>query len=256
MDETTARGDSQSRLSVYERAQLEAFIQTAGLNETDAETLRSLTRLLVGGALVGWEELQAHLNNWEREIDQARLQSAVGLQNPESPGAAFRYTMIGLLFEVQDRLVERSKSALDLAQQTTAAFWNPLLRRLDQSRALQPARNRFDRLVHRGESVTRRWTWRGQIEEDRSRRLVRTAAGESFNTSMDLLGQAPALEELIRRQSAGLTQTAVDEVRARTVGGDLIAEHFVRALFRRTPRQQLPITESALAPTEDRSTTS
>jgi hypothetical protein len=56
---------------------------------------------------------------------------------------------------------------------------------------------------------------------------------------MDQLGSAPALEDLIRKQSAGLGQTAIDEVRASTVSGDQLAEQVVRSIFRRKPREEL-----------------
>ena len=56
---------------------------------------------------------------------------------------------------------------------------------------------------------------------------------------MDQLGSAPALEDLVRKQSAGLGQTAVEEVRASTVSGDQLAEHIVRSIFRRKPREEL-----------------
>jgi hypothetical protein len=147
--------------------------------------------------------------------------------------------MIGLLFEGQDRLVRRSKKALDLAWQVTEAFWSPFLNRAGNSRQLDPARDRYDKLVRRGETVARRWVDRGQDEEDRSRQLARTAAQQSFDTSMDLLSEAPALEKLIRDQSVGLTQTALDEARARTVSGDMVAENFARSILRRVPRRQL-----------------
>ena len=56
---------------------------------------------------------------------------------------------------------------------------------------------------------------------------------------MELLSEAPALEKLIRDQSVGLTQTALDEARARTVGGDMFAENIARSILRRVPRREL-----------------
>ena len=125
------------------------------------------------------------------------------------------------------------------AGQVANVFWSPVVSSASVARQLHPARSLFSGLVSRGEDITRRWVERGQAEEDRSRRLAQTAVQNSFDSVMDQLGQAPALEELIRRQSAGLTQSVMDEGRARTVSGDLIAEHFVRSLFRRQPRGEL-----------------
>jgi hypothetical protein len=57
---------------------------------------------------------------------------------------------------------------------------------------------------------------------------------------MEELGKAPALQNLVRKQSAGLTQDVLDEVRERTVSGDYMAEHVARSLLRRVPRRYLP----------------
>ena len=225
---------------VPDEAELENLIENMNMEDADAESLRSITRLLVGGALVGWDELLSHLRDWEADITTARAQDAhVVNAPPQDPGVTLRYAMIGLLFESQDRLVRRSKRALDLVWQVTGSFWSPLLNRAGAARQLDPARERYDELVRRGEAVARRWVDRGQDEEDRSRQLARTAAQQSFDSSMDMLGQAPALEQLVRDQSIGLTQTALDEARARTVSGDMFAENIARSILRRVPRRDL-----------------
>ncbi len=225
---------------VPDDAQLEEFIENMDLAPDDVESLRSITRLLVGGALVGWDELFAHLRAWEDEITASRSQGADVINAPpKDPAAALRYAMIGLLFDSQDRLVKRSKQALNLFWRATESFWSPVINRAGATRQLDPARSRYYELVRRGETLTGRWVDRGQNEEARSRQLARTAAQRSFDTSMDKLGQAPALEQLIRDQSVGLTQTALDEARARTVGGDMAIENLARSIIRRVPRRQL-----------------
>jgi hypothetical protein len=114
----------------------------------------------------------------------------------------------------------------------------PVLERMESEPRLRPIQSRYEALARRGESVTRRWVDRGRHEEKRSRRLVRLAVQRSFDTSMDQLGNAPALEDLIRKQSTGLGQTAIDEVRASTVTGDQLAERVARSIFRRKPREE------------------
>ena len=239
-DENNITNEGPLPMPPPEEAQLETFIDNMDMEEADAASLRSITRLLVGGALVGWDELFSHLRAWEEEITATRAQeSDVINAPPQDPATTLRFAMIGLLFESQERMVKRSKKALDLVWQVTESFWSPLLNRAADSRQLEPARDRYEILVRRGEAVARRWVDRGQDEEARSRQLALTAVQESFDTSMEELGQAPALEQLIRRQSAGLTQTAMDEARARTVSGDLIAEQFARSILRRVPRRDL-----------------
>ena len=223
-----------------EEEQPEAFVDNLEMEQADSESLRAITRLLVGGALEDWDEFFSHLKTWEEEITTARSQQGRVIDLGQTdPATDLRYAMIGLLFEGQDRVLRRSKKALGLAWQVTESFWAPLLNRAGTARGLDPARDRYERLVQRGQEVTNRWVDRGWQEESHSRELARTAAEQSFDFSMDMLGQAPALEQLIRDQSVGLTQTAVDEARSRTVSGDLIAEQYARRILRRTPRQDL-----------------
>jgi hypothetical protein len=151
-----------------------------------------------------------------------------------------RYAAIGLAFNIQDRWLRRSQAALNVASQTTNSFMAPIARRLDENRRLRPARSRFNRLVERGEAVASQWVDRGRLEEAHSRKLVRHAVQEGFESTMDQLGQAPALQNLVRQQSAGLTQDVVDEVRSRTVSADILTENLARSILRRTPRSQLP----------------
>ncbi len=249
MDQVAVNNEKKA-MDAQEEAQLEAIIQNLDMNDQDAETLRSLTRLLVGGALVGWDELLAHLKAWEAEAEARRSDrvlpsAATSPVTSKAPAAILRYAMIGLLFESQDRWARRSESALKLVGRTTDALFSPLVRNLERDRRWLPARRRFQNLVARGESIARQWVERGRLEEAQSRMLARTAAQEGFNTSMDLLGQAPALQDLVRKQSAGLTQDVVDEVRARTVTADILTEHLARSVLRRKPRRELPAPPTA-----------
>ena len=228
-----------------EEAQLEEVIQNLNMVEEDAESLRSLTRLLIGGTLVGWDELLAHLKSWEAQVAterQRRELTRTIASEPEPVPAmeSMRYTLIGLFFEAQDRWLRRGRKVMNIADRTTEAFLSPLVDKLDNDPRLRPARSRFETLVNRGETTASRWVERGRIEEERSRKLVRVAVQEGFNSSMDQLGQAPALQDLVRKQSVGLTQEVVDEVRARTVTADMLAETVARSVLRRAPRSELP----------------
>jgi len=236
-------GDSDN--SPMQESQPSPAGQDQDSSRQEGSTLRSLTRLLVGGVLVGWDQLNISLNEWEASV-QAKPSNSAAPSDPESmPGASpvrnitIRNSLIGLLFEAQDRSLRRGKQLLNLAGQTGTAFLSPVERQLDQNPRLTPIRSRFDKLVARGETAAERWLKRGRLEEDRSRRLAMTAGGEGFNTFMDRLGEAPALQDLVRKQSAGLTQDAVDVVRTRTVSGDMLAESVARSLLRRKPRREL-----------------
>jgi hypothetical protein len=225
--------------------QLEEIIRQWHLDDEDAATLRSISRLLVGGALVGYDELLAHLRSWEDDTRRTIVQRESALPGSQSagseaPSTVLRYAALGLFFEAQDRWIRRGRAAADLFGRTTDALLSPAFKRMDETPRLRRTRGRFEKLVRRGEAVTGRWVQRGRIEETYGRRLARTAGQEGFDSSMDQLGQAPALQDLVRKQSAGLTQDVLDEVRERTVTGDYAAEHVARSLLRRVPRRYLP----------------
>jgi hypothetical protein len=235
---------------IVEQARPEQIGRHLEMDNGEFKPLRSLTRLLIGGALEGWDELQDYIRSWEASVSQQQV-SALPIVGTEFPySVTIRYAAIGLAFNIQDRWVRRSKAALYIAGQTTNAFLAPVTKRLDENPRLQPARNRFDKLVERGESIASQWVDRGRLEESHSRKLVRHAAQEGFDSTMDQLGQAPALQNLIRKQSAGLTQDVVDEVRSRTVSADIITESLARSILRRTPRRNLPPPERISAEEE------
>lgn len=222
--------------------------------------LPSLTRLVVGGALVGWDELVKRIEMWDEEtrstidsqtepreviIIDDETESTERMAAPEPSARLVRFALVGMLFETQSRFIERTATAVRNADRSSKRALTPVSRWTSRSRLAKAAQERFDGLVTRGETVTRRWIERGRIEDDYSRRLVRTAAQDSFSDSMEQLGQAPALQSLVRKQSAGLTQDALDEVRVRTVSGDLVLEGFMRSILRRKPRRTLPAPPTA-----------
>jgi hypothetical protein len=239
--------------------ELEQILQQMALSEADTDILRSLTRILVGGALLSWDELLAHLRLWEIRMQYIRARQQMAragtpdlrrLATPPSSQAdstaeTMRYALIGLLFESQNRFRKRTAEALGLADKTTGAFWKPLRDWMERSRLARPARSRLDSLIERGEMVVDQWVQEGREEEEHSRQLATVAAQETFSTSMDQLGRAPALQDLVRQQSAGLTKDVLDEVRERTVSADTVVEHVARSLLRRAPRTSLPAPSTA-----------
>lgn len=231
--------------------------------------LRSFTRLLVGGTLVAWDELTTQLRSWEEEtqsfqaselegegiiayrpaqpVTEAQSVSPPAVPGgPDSSNAETADVLLGLLFESQSRLLRGSRAAYRLADKATGRVVTPVLRRMGNSRLLRPGQRRLNALTSRGEDVVERWAERGRAEEAYSRLLFLTAVEETFGSSMDQLAEAPQLQNLVRKQSAGLSQEMMDEVRERTVSGDLLVEQVARSLLRRAPRRTLPPPPTAL----------
>ena len=249
MQETT---DNNRPPSPSEEERLENIIQVLELDDQNANKFRTVLRLLVGGALIGWDELLTHLEQWEVEVRRASgpretdrgtvvfVEPGSRAVPPLTDAQEIRYFLLGLLFETESRLYKRGSAIRNVAGRTTNALLSPWMRRMERSERLQPVRRRFDDLVRRGERVADHWIQRGRMEESHSRRLVLTATQDTFDASMEQLGQAPELQNLVKAQSAGLTREVLDEVRARTVSGDALAESFVRRALRRVPRRELP----------------
>ncbi len=76
------------------------------------DTAAALLRLLVGGALVGMDELRIHLERWQ-EAAQAPAQTVhqttrtaqtILTPPPRTTSDALRYTLVGMLFETETRM--------------------------------------------------------------------------------------------------------------------------------------------------------
>jgi hypothetical protein len=113
------------------------------------------------------------------------------------------------------------------------------------SRALSPARGPFESLVERGQAQVNHWRDLGRAEEARGRALVQDAAEQFIDTSVNTVSSDPRtqkiVQEIIQQQSLGMVDEAIEEVRERTVTGDMLLERPVRSLLRRRPRESLPV---------------
>ena len=70
------------------------------------DTAAALLRLLVGGALVGMDELRVRLERWQ-EATQASAQTVhqtMRTMPPRTTSDALRYTLVGMLFETETRM--------------------------------------------------------------------------------------------------------------------------------------------------------
>lgn len=221
-------------------------------------SLRSITRLMIGSVGLGIDEFQRHLSSWDEEYQYSKLQNDSNNYNPSSiekkelvtvipyeeiesdqPSNDFRFTIIGLLFETQDKLHSRLQTvsrAGRLINDVTA----PIVRPFTRSWLIPPLRRRYNALVERGEDEFNRWTSLGRSEYIRSRAMAQTAVESTYQETIDTLANDPEIQELIQTQGIGLAGEVVDELRERSVSADNFLDGFVRALLRRTPRAELP----------------
>jgi hypothetical protein len=214
------------------------------------DALRSTTRLVVGLALIGGDELLKRLQMLERDFDAlsrdpeelaARIRtSPTGQHIPDD----IRHALIGLAFELQDQVRVQTPRLLAAADQILSEVTRPaqsvlnhipIIGSLSKSLGLQ-----YGAMQKRGEDRLKRWIAIGQREEARSRVLADRTFTRIVDDVIDYLADKPEVQNLIAGQTTGLAGEVLDEVRERTVSGDSFLEGIVRSVLRKTPRAELP----------------
>ena len=219
----------------------------------------SLTRLLIGGLLLGLDELNASLENRTAGISYPKseydnISSSKSINEEEignSINSSFskpdeydnrnilRFALIGLAFDFQERL----RSGMKTVDRTTRSISNaaaPIIDPISHSRLTEPFRRRYEELVLRGQREVNRWVDSGQTEDTRSRQFAQTTLEKSFDKSIDYLTTNEEIKELIETQSVSLASEVVEEIRERAVSADMLLERIIRIFLRLTPRAKLP----------------
>jgi hypothetical protein len=216
--------------------------------------VRSLTRLVVGGAILGIEELMDRLETWEREIDQQPVETiadetvlyetgdnttsvvTTGTRHADD-SRDIRHILVGFIFDSQSRMERRLAELNRFERRASRKVLSPF-QSLGDNRFGSYITNRFDQLVRRGESELTRLAEIGKIEEHHSRKLALTATTETVDSTIDYLTDNEELQELIASQGVGIAGEALEEVRERSVSADDYFESVIRALLRRKPRER------------------
>ena len=218
--------------------------------------LRAVTRLLVGGLILGSDALQERLRNWEGQKSSDILEDGEveyhepvefdplpealpppGLERrPQESRSDWRYALLGLVFESEDQL-EKGLETTKRVGSFAGKVLNPIIKPF--AKIPNPANKPYNRLVQRGESEVDRWVKRGQEESTRSRQLAQDAATNTVDESISYMAQNPALEELIAQQSVGLARQILELVRSNAVSADYFFEGLVRFVLRQKPRYLL-----------------
>jgi hypothetical protein len=236
--------------------------QPSGLHD-DADDQRarrrrsrySLTRLVVGGVLLGLDELAARLPLWE-ERGQKILDTSADpsestvylLKDPDAgqeyesedtgspqtrlpPQSDFisqdaRYALIGLAF--------RSASYLEFGFKTLAkasiVTWN-YSRPLRSLLNIPGTEGLSERLVERGESTVQEWIEIGRREDNASRAVALAAVKGTIDETIGEIAVNPEVQDLVLHQSTGIAQTMLTEVRSRTYSADTLIDLIFQTIF-------------------------
>lgn len=215
--------------------------------EQGRSVVSSLTRLTIGGLLIGYDGLTKRLAAWETEIDRKEDPRDVQhILNDDELSVAhetetdhLRHAAIGMIFTVGEALNKNLKTA-DRVSRLAGELIETVVGPVYSSRIVSPIRQRVDRLAERGQSQVAHWIEVGREEEIRSRSLASTALTEQVDSSIQYLTSNEEVQELVKSQSVGLVGEIVEETRERTVSADNYLEAWVRTMLRRPMRSSLP----------------
>src|SRR5215467_7329348 len=206
------------------------------------DTGSALLRLMVGGMLFGADELRDRLRRWE-EATYLPTQATP----PQPASASLGRALIGLAFETETR-VRRGATAMLARLVRLADDGNLAYARLAWSvrgTPLDLIRRRLDEMLFLTLEAIDRWTARGWIEEQQGRRLAAQATASVIDELLDYMARNPEVRQLIEQQGIGMADSAVDEVRERTVSADQWVERIAHSLLRRPSSDKLARPEDA-----------
>ena len=239
------------------------------------DAYRSVVRLLVGLALVGGDGLIGRLREWET----AHPLGGSAQAEAELDSDLARRALIGMAFETAETVRQAALGAAGLSVSVAGAMWSAL-RPITGSVLFRPFWSPVRSVATRGEARFVRYTRIGRSEEQRSRKMADEVTGLLIEDIVRYVADNPGVKALIDTQVAGLATHAEtldplvrevgdryiaylnehpedvqnlvqgqaagmaaevrDDVRTVTVTGDTFLETLVRALLRRTPREDLP----------------
>lgn len=191
-------------------------------------------RLMLGGAVIGKDQLAQRLKRWQTNADLRGSQ--IYAEPPEeSDEERLRYAVIGLLGQTPSAagsLLSKLVNVTDSGYATLSELLSPVT----NSRLARPFQDRYDRLAARGETIVERWVDAGRLTEQRSRALAEEAAvdgtDEAFDEVLGIMATKPEVRELITQQSIGMAGMFVGILRERGAAADRDWEKRIRKLFR------------------------
>jgi hypothetical protein len=204
-------------------------------NPPEADTVRLLASLLLGGAVEGSDQFFRRLQQWQAAT--ANKNSEIYSESPhETDNERLRYALIGLLSktpELTNSTFSTAIEAADSAYGTVTNWFSPMT----NSRLFRPVRRRYDHWASHGATIVERWIDAGRAAEQGSRALVREAAtdgtDEAMNEVIGIMAQKPEVRDLITQQSIGFAGQIIATVRVRTAVADTSVESRMHRLFRR-----------------------
>jgi hypothetical protein len=206
--------------------------------------VRLLTRLVVGGLLMGSGSFMQMVRDKQQEIEAERgLLTHDTYAEDESPRDLLRYLAIDLLVEGTEGVARLIGSGFHLSLDATRQLIKGVDRVTD-NRLARPLRRAMVSRLHRLEHKAELSIDKGRVEERNAKLLTDETKDELIDQVVDTIAQSPELTDMIisivSQQGKGVVGVAGDNARSLTVIADSATERFIRRLFGRKPRQELP----------------
>jgi hypothetical protein len=222
--------------------------------------IRGLTRLLIGGLVIGSDKLSEGVNEWD-PLDKPNVESHSSAilvpddikernniqdhkpiiidQEQDSNADQIRYMLVGLLFRSQDKL-EESINRIDKTTRNISKVSNTILSPITNSFIGKPFKKGFEYLVSRGEDQVNDWIMLGKTEEIQSKKMIENAALDQVDSAFYYLSENEDVQEMIQGQSMTLAGEIIEEIRERAVSADNLIEGTLRTMLRMKSRAELP----------------
>lgn len=212
--------------------------------QIEFENVQVLSRFVIGGLILGGDELLQRLRYFQREIEASPGQLGRGPDRGEETTAdLLRYLAIGLYTRGQKRVARGVRNGLYLSLGVTSSILGGL-NRVTDNRLTRPLRRSAARRMRRLEEETAVLIDEGRREEEVARLLAGRTVGEIIDDFIDYLSTNPEVADLIAeqlgQQSVGLVSVVGENARQLAVIGDNLSEAVVRRILFRKPRRELP----------------
>lgn len=199
-------------------------------------TLRMMMRLVLGGAVIGREELKRRFQEKQSEIFVSA--ATLNRETPiESEADRARYAAIGAMATTSDNL-RRRITAFGRASNRAFGRLTRTLEPITNSRLLSPFRRRYQRYADHGDKVVSEWIAAGRKEEYISRQLVHDTTIEAIEETLDYLAESPEMDELVQQQSGDFIEDMIEDVQEGASNTSLILTNWFTSTVLRRPRQK------------------
>lgn len=199
-------------------------------------TFRMIGRMLLGGAVIGREELKTRFQESQSDthVPAAELNKVTPV---ESDADRMRYATIGAMAKSSNAI----RGGASLLGRISNRAYQRITRSISpitNSRPMSPVRRQYQRFIDRGDMIVSDWIATGRREEYLSRQLTQDVAVESIEGTLDYLADSPEMDELVQAQSGDLIEDIFDDATGGISKTSLIFVDWINAAILRKPRSQ------------------